>query len=57
MRFETKIYNFTTDEKIIGAEVTVYDEEGDKIDSIIITDETAVQQLADAVAVIDETYV
>lgn len=57
MRFETKIYNYSADEKIIGAEVTVYDEEGDKIDSIIVTDETQLQRLEEALEEIDETYV
>ena len=57
LRFETKIYSYSADEKIIGAEVTVYDEDGDKIDSIIVTDETRLQQLEEALEVIDETYV
>ena len=57
MRFETKIYSYSADEKIIGAEVTVYDEEGDKIDSIVITDETELQRLQEALDVIDDTYV
>ena len=57
LRFETKIYNYSADEKIIGAEVTVYDEDGDKIDSIIVTDETQLQRLEEALEVIDETYV
>lgn len=57
MRFETKIYEYTTDEKIIGAEVVVYSEDGDKIDSIIVTDETKLQELEEALETIDETYV
>lgn len=57
MRFETKIYSYSADEKIIGAEVVVYSEDGDKIDSIIVTDETRLQQLEEALEVIDETYV
>ena len=57
MRFETKIYNYSADEKIIGAEVTLYDEEGYKIDSIIVTDETQLQRLEEALEEIDETYV
>ena len=57
MRFETKIYNYTTDEKIIGAEVTVYDEEGDKIDTIAVTDATRLQELEDALDSIDSRYV
>ena len=57
MRFETKIYSYSADEKIIGAEVTVYDEDGDKIDSIIVTDETQLQRLEEALETIDETYV
>lgn len=35
----------------------MYDEEGDKIDSIIVSDETKLQQLEAALEVIDETYV
>ena len=57
MRFETKIYSYSADEKIIGAEVVVYSEDGDKIDSIIVTDATKLQQLEEALEVIDETYV
>lgn len=57
IRFETKIYNYSADEKIIGAEVTVYDEEGDKIDSIIVTDQTQLQQLEEALETIDTRYV
>ena len=57
MRFETKIYNYSADEKIIGAEVTVYDEEGDKIDSIVVTDETQLQELEEALETIDSRYV
>ena len=57
MRFETKIYNYTTDEKIIGAEVTVYDEDGDKIDTIAVTDATRLQELEDALDNIDTRYV
>ena len=57
MRFETKIYNYSADEKIIGAEVTVYDEEGDKIDSIVVTDQTQLQELEEALEQIDDRYV
>lgn len=57
LKFETRIYNYSADDKIIGAEVTVYDEEGDKIDSIIVTDKTKLQQLEEALSFIDESYV
>lgn len=57
MRFETKIYNYSADEKIIGAEVTVYSEEGDKIDSIVVTDQTQLQELEEALENIDSRYV
>lgn len=57
MRFETKVYNYTADEKVIGAEVTIYNEAGDKIKSIVITDETQLQELEEALEQIDNTYV
>ena len=57
MRFETKIYNYTADEKVIGAEVTIYNEEGDKIKSIVVTDETRLQELEEALENIDSRYV
>jgi len=57
LRFETKIYNYTADERVIGAEVTIYNEEGDKIKSIVVTDETKLQELEEALEQIDSTYV
>ena len=58
VRFETKIYNVDEDTgKIIGAEVTVYNESGDKLKSIIVTDETQLQELEAKLDVLDDTYV
>ena len=57
MRFETKIYNYTEDEKVIGAEVIIYNEEGDKIKSITVVDENQIQALEEALESIDSRYV
>ena len=57
MRFETKIYSYSADEKIIGAEVIVYNEAGDKIKSIVVCDETQLQELEEKLDTLDETYV
>lgn len=57
VRFETKIYNYSADEKIIGAEVAVYNEEGDKVKSIVITDETKLQELEEKLDQLDDNYV
>ena len=57
VRFETKIYNYSADEKIIGAEVIVYNESGDKVKSIIVTDETKLQELEEKLDTLDDTYV
>ena len=57
LRFETKVYSYTADEKVIGAEVTIYSENGDKLKSIVITDETKMQELEEALEQIDSTYV
>ena len=57
MRFETKVYSYTADEKVIGAEVIIYNEEGDKVKSIVVTDETRLQELEEALESIDSRYV
>ena len=57
VRFETKVYNYSADDKIIGAEVIVYNEQGDKVKSIVVTDETQIQELEAKLDVIDDTYV
>ncbi|MBQ2653060.1 MAG: hypothetical protein IJF83_05850 [Methanobrevibacter sp.] len=57
VQIKTKVYNYSADEKIIGAEVIVYDEDGDKIKSIVVVDETEIQELRDQLDSLDENYV
>lgn len=53
--FNTRV--FTEDDgKIIGAEVTVYSDSGDKLGLIDIADATTLAEMQQALAVIDETY-
>ena len=57
VQIKTKVYNYSADEKIIGAEVIIYNEEGDKVKSIVIVDETEIQELRDELDNLDTTYV
>ena len=58
VRFDTAVYKYDEDTgKIIGCSVTVYKDNGDKIDTIEIADATKLQELEDALSVIDSTYV
>ena len=54
----TNVYKYSeNDEKIIGCSVSIYEDSGDLIDEIEIADATRLQELEDALAVIDNTYV
>ena len=55
VEFQTRIFS-EDDGKIIGAEVTVYSEEGDKLGVIDIADATTLEEMQEQLAVIDETY-
>ena len=58
VNFVTNVYKYNeSDDKIIGCSVTVYSDTGDLIDEIEIADATRLQELEDALAVIDNTYV
>lgn len=53
--FKTRIFS-EDDGQIIGAEVLVYSDTGDKIGTIDIADATTLNELKQQLAVIDETY-
>lgn len=53
--FNTRIFN-EDDGKIIGAEITVYSDSGNKIGSISVADATTLAEMQAQLAVIDETY-
>ena len=56
--WDTAVYKYDEDTgKMIGCSVTIYSDTGDKIDTIEIADATKLQELEDALAVIDSTYV
>jgi hypothetical protein len=55
VEFDTRVFS-EDDGKIIGAEVTVYSDSGDKIGLIDIADATTLAEMQDALAQIDETY-
>jgi len=57
VQIKTKVYNYSADEKIIGAEVIIYNEDGDKVKSIVIVDETEIQELREELDNLDNTYV
>ena len=57
VQIKTKVYNYSADEKIIGAEVIIYDEDRDKIKSIVVVDETEIQELRDQLDSLDENYI
>lgn len=53
---QTFLYN-EDEQKMIGASVTIYSDEGDLIDKIEIADATKLNELEDRLEVIDDTYV
>ena len=53
---KTRIFH-ETDKQTIGAEVIVYDDIGNKVNSIMVTDQTQFDQLVEQLRVLDETYV
>lgn len=53
--FNTRIYS-EDDGKIIGAEITVYSDSGNKLGSISVTDAETLQEMQAQLALIDETY-
>lgn len=58
VQWETQVFKYNEDEqKMIGCSVTIYSDEGDLIDKIEIADATKLQELEDALEVIDDTYV
>lgn len=55
VNFDTRV--FTEQQgQVIGAEVTVYSDNGDRIGNIAITDAASITELQQRLAVIDETY-
>ena len=56
--WDTAVYKYDEDSgKMIGCSVTIYSDTGDKIDTIEIADAAKLQELEDALSVIDSTYV
>ena len=55
VQFNTRVYT-EQEGQIIGAEVTVYSDSGDKIGVIDVADATTLNELKAQLAVIDETY-
>ena len=55
VNFDTRVFS-EEGGQVIGAEVTVYSDEGDKIGNIAITDAESIEDLERRLAVIDETY-
>ena len=55
VNFDTRVFS-EEGGQVIGAEVTVYSDEGDKIGNIAITDAESIEDLERKLAVIDETY-
>ena len=53
--FNTRIFS-EDDGKIIGAEITVYSDSGNKLGSISVADAETLEQMQEQLAVIDETY-
>ena len=53
--FNTRIYS-EDDGKIIGAEITVYSDSGNKLGSISVADAETLQEMQAQLALIDETY-
>lgn len=54
--FETSCY-YKKEGKIIGAEVKIYNENGDTIDRILVTDANGLEQLEDKLNNLDSTYI
>ena len=55
VNFDTRVFS-EEEGQVIGAEVTVYSDNGDKIGNIAITDAESIKELQQQLAVIDETY-
>ena len=53
--FDTRIFS-EQGGQVIGCEVTVYSDQGDKIGNIVVTDAASITELQQRLAVIDETY-
>lgn len=56
VEFKSKIY-YEEDNQIIGAEITVYSEEGDRIDSIKVTNEEDYNSLVNQLQTLSEDFV
>ena len=57
VRFETDVFKYNEDDDgVVGCSVTIYEDNGDMIDTIEIADADQLQALEDALDVIDETY-
>lgn len=56
VNYKTRIF-FEPDTNSLGADVIIYSEEGDKIDTILITSESKYNELAEQIENIDERYV
>lgn len=56
VEFKSKIY-YEEDNQVIGAEITVYSEEGDRIDSIKVTNEKDYNSLVNQIETLSEDFV
>ncbi|WP_407454420.1 hypothetical protein [Methanobrevibacter sp.] len=56
VNYKTRIF-FEPDTNSLGADVIIYSEEGDKIDTILVTTESKYNELAEQIENIDDTYI
>lgn len=54
--YKTRIF-YETETGMMGAEVRLYSEEGENIDNIVITSESKLTEIAEAILDIDDTYI
>lgn len=57
VNYKVRVFCEPEDEDSLGAEVRIYNEEGDNIDTILITTESQYRELASAIENIDNTYI
>ena len=57
VNYKTRVFCEPEDGDSLGAEVRIYGEDGEKIDTILITTESQYQQLATRIENIDDTYI
>lgn len=57
VNYKVRVFCEPEDEDSLGAEVRIYNEEGDTIDTILITTESQYRQLAEQIENMDNTYI